>query len=113
KELNFDRAPPVFRYALKVMVLRFYLYGMEGSVRPRGATVRQFYSNAVLFLRFLDEMGISRLDQVNTLLTSQYVDVCCSKVSSQTGKRLGSQALNNRFVALEMMCRLSSYTLDP
>ena len=110
KTMNFDRVPLIFQRILKVMVLRFYFYGLEGSVRPRGSTVIQFFSNAVVFLQFLEQHGFKRLDSVNTLLTSQYVETCRSKISSQSGKHLSATTLSRRFSALEMIHQLSRHS---
>lgn len=112
KRMNFDRVPLIFQRILKIMVLRFYFYGLEGSVRPRGSTVIQFFSNASVFLRFLEQQGFDRLDRVNTLLTSQYVETCRSKINSQSGKHLSATTLSRRFSALEMIHQLSRHSFD-
>lgn len=113
KSLNFHRIPAIFQFVLKVSVLRYYLYGLEGGGRPRGRTLHNFYMNATAFLQFLDTRGIDRLAQVNTLLTTQYAETCRSSISQQTDKRLGAVTLSRRFEAVETLHRLSCHTSDP
>lgn len=113
KLLKFARTPASFQCVLKVIVLRYYLYGVEGGGRPRGDTIRKFHERATVFLRFLDKRGIDCLGRVNTLLTNQYVETCRSEVSSQTGERLAAQTLAHRFAALETLHRVSRHTSTP
>lgn len=112
KWLNFDRIPPAFEVPLKAALLRYYLHGREGSRRPRGETLRQFHNNIGLYLRYLASHGIERLQDVSTLITSQYVDACRAE-TTQKGQPLRKESLHLRFKAIEALHELSRDTTDP
>lgn len=113
KVLNFQDIPVQFQLILKVICLKYYLNGREGSITPRGATVVNFFKNNQLFLRYLDTLKVKSLREITELMCSSYVHRCQKTLNKNTGKILSPNTLNNKFSAIEALFELSQNTFDP
>ncbi|TAJ55733.1 MAG: hypothetical protein EPN60_09080 [Nevskiaceae bacterium] len=112
KVLRFSLAPACFRSVLKACTLRYYLVGLEGSVRPRGATIFGTFSRFVSYLRYLDSHGVSSLRDATPFHGAQYVQHCRA-LKSQKGESIGSSSIKQRLQALEYLHALSQHTATP
>ncbi|PWN56430.1 tyrosine-type recombinase/integrase [Abyssibacter profundi] len=111
KKLNFERVPAAFRVTMRACVARYMLVGIEGRVRPKGGTIRNFFEGTYSYLAWLDERGIKRLSSASPLIAQQYVDYC--RAITRKGKALSAGTLMGRYVAVETLHFLSGHTADP
>ena len=115
KRLDFGTVPPVFRTVTKAMLYRYLRRGRRGGWRPKGAMLKNIFSNIALFLRHLEMLKLDRLGAVTPIVSATYVDAC--KTHRQTcrskGKPLSQRGLHLRYTAVEAVYELSQYTNDP
>ena len=112
KRLNFLRVPLDFRATFKTCMSSYILKGIEGSSLPKGNTIRQFFYQAIAFLAWLNDQGISRLSDVTPLVCQQYVEFC-KELKGHKGEPLSGSYLARRFVAVENLRILSQQSSDP
>ncbi|WP_192034955.1 tyrosine-type recombinase/integrase [Halomonas sp. YLGW01] len=111
KLLNFLRVPLAFRETFKTCVTSYILKGIEGSSPPKGNTIRQFFYQAIAFLIWLNDRGVSRLSNVTPLICQQYVEFC-KELKGHKGEPLSGSYLNRRFVAVKNLHILSQQSSD-
>ncbi|MEQ9130853.1 MAG: tyrosine-type recombinase/integrase [Marinovum algicola] len=112
KKLNFDRVPPAFRELMRSCTARYILSGIEGRSRPRGSTIRQYFTSATYYLTWLDDRGIGCFSEVTPLLAQQYVDFCRG-LKGRKGEPLAAASLFSRLSAVETLQILSQQTAEP
>ena len=112
KKLNFELIPEAFRSAIRTCLARYMLAGIEGRVRPKGGTIREFLINTRSFLAWLDQRGIKHLSGASPLITQQYVDFCHA-LPGRKGQFMSARNLTSRFLAVETLHILSAHTADP
>lgn len=112
KKLNFLRAPVPFRETLRACMVAYILKGIEGRTPPRGGTIVNFFSNATVFLTWLNDSRVARLSDVTPLVSQQYVEFC-KGLKSRKGEFLSSGTLVQRFLAVEILHILSQPSGDP
>lgn len=114
KRMDFGRVPLAFRAVMKAMLYRYLMRGRRESGRPKGPSVRVLFNDALLFVRHLESLEITRLEAATPTICATYVDAC--KAYRQTkrsiGKPLSQRALQSRFNAVEAVHELSQYTED-
>jgi integrase len=112
--LDFGTLPPAFRAVMKAILYRYLRRGRRGSSRPKGAIVRQTFTDARAFLRHLEELKIDHFGAVTPRICATYV--AASKAHLQTsrskGNPLSPRGLQARFSAVEALHELSQYTDD-
>lgn len=113
KVLNFQEIPDEFQLIFKVICLKYYLSGREGSVKPRGSTLVSFLRNSLLFIRYISALNIHSLREINELMCRNYVHQCRQEVNKHTGKPISSNTLQRKFNAIEALFELSQNTFDP
>lgn len=115
KRLDFNTVPPMFRAVMKAITYRYLRRGRRGAGQPKGAMLRQFFSDTTPFLRHLKALRLKHLREVTPLACATYVAAC--KAHKQTirskGKPLSQRGLQARFRAVEALHELSQYTDDP
>ncbi|SPO54159.1 conserved protein of unknown function [Pseudomonas sp. JV551A1] len=113
KKINFMKFPPAFRSVMKAMVYRLIMRGRNGCVRPKGPTVRLFFLNAGLFLRYLQSLSIESLGKISPMICANYAKSCKDRRHHQTGKPLSVARLIALLISVEEIYELSQYTNDP
>lgn len=113
KVLNFRKIPKQFQLIFKVVCLKYYLNGREGSVKPRGATVVNFFKDNQLFLNYINTLQVNSLREITPLMCSNYVHKSQNTLNKNTGKILLPNTLNIKFSAIEALFELSQNTFDP
>lgn len=117
KNLNFQHVPAAFRAVMKAVMYHYLRRGRAGQQRPKGATLRRFFSNIAPFLRYLDALTLARLELVTPIVSTNYATECReyrqSRQGNGKGKPLSQPSLFNRFQAVEALYELSQYTHDP
>lgn len=111
KKIRFLSAPVVFRETLRACTAHFILSGVEGRSKPRGATIRSFFVNTVLFLTWLNDRRVTRLSYLTPMIGQQYVEYC-KELESREGKLISGVTLFNRFIAVEKLHFLSQQSGD-
>jgi integrase len=115
KRLDFGTVPPAFRPVMKALMYRYLRRGRNGVSRPKGAIMRQTFSNIGPFLRYLETLKLDHLGAVTPMVCATYVAAC--KAHRQTNrskeKPLSQRGLEGRFKAVEALHELSQYTGDP
>ncbi|MGQ7815351.1 integrase [Metapseudomonas furukawaii] len=115
KLLDFGTVPPAFRAVMKATQYRYLRRGRVGAGRPKGAGVRDCFSNARPFLRYLEDLKLDHLGAVTPMVCATYVAAC--KAHRQTSRRKGMPLSQNglrcRLRAVEALYELSQYTYDP
>lgn len=112
KILNFQKIPKQFQLIFKVVCFKYYVNGREGSSKPRGSTVVQFFKENILFLRYLNKLKVNSLREITELMCSNYVHQCRNTLNKNTQKTLLPNTLNNKFSAIEALFELSQNTFD-
>ncbi len=113
KVLNFQKVPKQFRLIFKVVCFKYYMNGREGSVKPRGSTVVNFFKDNQLFLNYMNTLKANSLREITQLMCSNYVHQSQNKLNKNTGKNLLPNTLNKKFSAIEALFELSQNTFDP
>jgi hypothetical protein len=114
KRLDFGTVPPAFRAVMKAMLYRYLRRGRRGAGRPKGAMVRQTFTDTRPFLRHLEALKLDHLGAVTPLVCATYVAACKAHCqTSRKGKPLSQRGLQGRFVAVEALYEQSQYTNDP
>ncbi|MFZ5960705.1 integrase [Pseudomonas knackmussii] len=115
KRLKFGSVPPAFRAVLKAMMYRYLRRGRRGGAQPRGAILKNTFSNALHFLRYLEALKLERLGAVTPMICATYVNACREhkQPNRSQGKPLSQRGLHVRFIAVEALYELSQYTNDP
>jgi len=115
RRLDFGTVPPAFRAVMKAVMYRYIRRGRPGSVRPKGSIVRQYFSNALTFLRRLEALKLDCLGAVTPLVCTTYEAACKAyrQPIRSKGKPLSQEGLRNRLRAVEALYELSQYTDDP
>lgn len=112
KLLNFQRVPTAFRSVIKAIMYRYLRRGREGQQRPKGWTLRNLFSYIVVFVRYLEELTLTRLALVTPIVCTNYAAKCREHRQGK-GKPLSHSALLSSFQAVEAIYELSQYTHDP
>ncbi|CAG0929124.1 hypothetical protein RHDC3_00991 [Rhodocyclaceae bacterium] len=112
RALDFRPIPRQFLDTVKQMAWRYLRRGRDGGKRPATATVVNWLKGATVFLTWLDDRGVARLQDVSPLVCIQYVEAQKS-ILSRYGKPLKRGALAHRFFAVEAIYELSQKTDDP
>ncbi|HIF0232823.1 TPA: tyrosine-type recombinase/integrase [Legionella pneumophila] len=112
KVLNFQKIPKQFQLMFKVVCFKYYVNGREGSSKPRGSTVIQFFKENLLFLRYLNKLKVTSLREITELMCSNYVHQCRNTLNRNTKKNLLPNTLHNKFSAIEALFELSQNTFD-
>lgn len=113
KSIDFGRLPKAFRSTMKLLLLKYYIEGTQGYSRPRGSSILIFFKNSYLFCNYLERIGVVRFDQVNTFITSQYVQESLSRNAKGKNSKLSLNTLSHMFLAVEKIHELSiNYTED-
>lgn len=112
KQINFISVPSEFRTVMKAMIYRLIMRGRNGSVRPRGPTVREFFLSALHFLRYLQTLKIESLGKTSSMVSAAYAAACKDYRSKQTHKPLSLKTLTGRLQSVETIYELSQYTHD-
>ncbi|MDT4820077.1 hypothetical protein FQZ97_532090 [compost metagenome] len=110
KRMDFGTVPPAFRAVMKAMLYRYLRRGRRGAGRPKGQMLRQSFSDARPFLRYLEALKLGHLGAVTPLVCKAYVEAC--KAHRHKGKPLSQNGLRGRFRAVEALHELSQYTDD-
>ncbi|PWB37342.1 integrase [Pseudomonas sp. NDM] len=115
KQLDFSTVPSAFRSVMKAILYRYLRRGRLEAGRPKGGIVRQYFSDAMPFLRHLDELKLDCLGAVTPLACATYVTACKAhrQPRRSKGKPLSQEGLRRRFAAVEAIYELSKYTADP
>jgi len=115
KFLNFQHVPAAFRAVIKAVMYRYLRRGRAGQKRPKGATLKIFFGDIVVFLRYIDALTFIRLALVTPIVCANYATECREYRQSRQGKSkpLSQSCLLNRFLAVEALYELSQYTHDP
>ncbi|UVJ44856.1 integrase [Pseudomonas sp. LS1212] len=115
KRLNFQRVPAAFRAVMKAIMYRYLRRGREGQQRPKGGALNHFFTNTTLFLRYLDDLTLTRLGLVTPIVCTNYAAECREyrQSSQRKNKPLSQGGLQQRFRAVEALYELSQYTHDP
>lgn len=111
KHIRFSKIPARWRLVLKMVVLEYYLNGIEGRVRPVGSSLISFFKNVSLFLRFASA-HVECLSQVSESLCMQYVS-CLKNSSSRVGKKFSKSYLCKRFSSVHTLYLLTQVTATP
>ncbi|MEQ7921283.1 hypothetical protein ABQX22_18960 [Xanthomonas sp. WHRI 1810A] len=112
RQLNFTMVPPPFRASMKAIIYRYMKRGRLDGDRPKGATIRRYFDNAIPFLRYLDRLGIDRLGAVTALIAAAYVAACKAHRIAKSNKPLLPETLVARYTTVEAIYELSQYTDD-
>lgn len=112
KILRFNSAPACYRGVLKSCTLRYYLVGLEGSKRPRGATIFGRFNRYASYLRYLEAVGVSSLRDATPFHAAQYLQHCRA-LKSKKGDSVGGSSIKLRLQALEDLHALSQHTSTP
>ena len=112
---DFSRVPCAFKDVMKALLYRYLRRGRAGQKRPRASTLRNFFENALPFLRHLNALKLTRFGAVTPMVCAYYVAECRAyqQTSRNQGKPLSQSALERRFMAVEALHELSQYTHDP
>ncbi|MFM4777927.1 hypothetical protein ACEUD0_19080 [Aeromonas veronii] len=115
KYLNFQHVPAAFRTVMKAVMYRYLRRGRAGQKRPKGAALRAFFFQTLVFLRYLDRLSLARLALVTPIICKNYAAECTEFRLSHQGKDkpLSQNSLSLRFRAVEALYELSQYTHDP
>ena len=120
-KINFAKVPACFQEAMKAMIYRYLRRGARGHRRPGAATIATAFEDVLIFLRFAEGIGISRLRDVAPLVSSAYVQAARGSVpktgttkpgADPTKRRLSSGKLYKRLRAVELVFEMSQYTSD-
>ncbi|PIO94360.1 integrase [Pseudomonas syringae] len=111
RRIAFGTVPEAFRQVMKAVFFRYLRRGRDGTGRPRGATITDFFSGLSPFLRHLDALKLSQLGSVTPMIAATYVTACKAHLQPLNGKPL-SAGLLGRFKAVEALYELSQYTED-
>ncbi len=111
KYIRFDKIPARWRSALKIVVLEYYINGIEGRVRPVGTSLVSFFKNVSLFLKFASSY-VDCLSEISAFLCMQYVDFQKNN-SSRAGKKLSKSYLSTLFKSVHTLHLLSQVTATP
>ncbi|MGP5370422.1 integrase [Pseudomonas helleri] len=112
KRIAFDTVPPAFRQVAKAVFYRYLIRGRDGTDRPRGATITDFFTSLSPFLRHLDALKLSQLGSVTPMIAATYVTACKTHLQPRNGKPLSASGLQARYKAVEALYELSQYTED-
>jgi len=115
QRLDFGTAPPAFRAVMKEIMYRYLRRGRRESGRPKGAILRQRFSDARPFLRHLETLKLDHLGAATPMVCATYVAACKAhrQPIRSKGKPLSPRGLECRFIAVEALYELSHYTNDP
>jgi len=114
KMLKFKSVPSAFREVMKAIMFRYIRRGRRGVGRPKGQATYKLFTQATLFLRYLDTLKLQRLSEVTAMVCATYVDACKAHLQPfrAAGKPLTSRGLQDRFTPVEALYELSQYTDD-
>lgn len=112
RQLNYQRVPAAFRAVMKAVVYRYMRRGRELQRKPKPATVINFFSLAITFLRYLESLKIDRFGAVNLIVFSTYTDQHLAARKFQN-RPLSQSTFLLHFHAIEALYELSQYTHDP
>lgn len=112
RQLNFIIVPQPFRAPMKAIIYRYMRRGRLEGDRPKGATIRQYFDNAIPFLRHLYTLGLDHLRAVTPMIAATYVAACKAHRIAKSNKPLVPETLVKRFTAVEAVYELSQYTDD-
>jgi hypothetical protein len=112
RQLNFSSLPQAFRVVMKAMVYRYIRRGRRDAVRPKGSTIRDFFSTARLFLRHLEALKIERLSAITPMIAATYVTACKAQRVAGSSKPLSVDTLRRHYMTVEAIHELSHYTDD-
>lgn len=115
KRMDFGTVPSAFRAVMKAMMYRYLRRGRNGIGRPKGSMIKQSFSEALQFLRYLETLKLDRLSAVSRLVCASYVAACRThrQTRRSKGMPLSQRGLQGRFTAIEALHDLSQYTDDP
>ena len=115
KRLDFQKVPIAFRAIMKAIMYRYMRHGGEVQRLPKGGSVRQFFLNATVFLRYIDALSLPRLGLITSIICTNYAAECREYRQSLQHKErpLSHACLSKRFLAVETLYELSQYTHDP
>ena len=121
-KLDFSKVPASFRETTKAMMYRYMRRGSTYRRRPKSGTQARVFSEWIVFLRYVETLGISTLGGVTPLVCSTYVQASrgagnlagpsCTPRRGRT-KPLAPGTLYKRFKAVADIFELSQYTSDP
>lgn len=113
--LDFSKIPETFQSVMKAMTYRYLRRGRNLGKRPKGGTLANFFSNARLFVRYLQTLNIPNFGAVTPMTCANYVASC--RELRQKGRfnenLLSKRSLASRFSAVEAIFELSQFTDDP
>jgi integrase len=112
KQLEFCNVPQAFRAVMKAMAYRYITRGRRDGNRPKGATIRDFFTNSMPFLRHIEMLGIERLCAVTPMIAATYVAACKAHRINKSSKPLLPDSLRRRYATVEAIYELSHYTHD-
>ena len=115
RRLDFRTVPTAFRAVLKAIFYRYLRRGRSGLGRPKGSTLRTFFTKVKPFLQYLEALGLDHLGAVTPLICTTYVASCKAhrKTIRPKAQPLTQYGLHHRFSAVEALHELSHYTNDP
>lgn len=115
RHLDINRVPCAFKDVMKAILYRYLRRGRAGQKRPKASTLRNFYENALPFLRYLNALKLAHFSAVTPMVCANYVVDCCAyrQTHRNWGKPLSRSALERRFLAVEALYDLSQYTHSP
>lgn len=112
RQMNYQRVPTAFRAVMKAVVYRYMRRGRELQRRPKPATVINFFSLVITFLRYLESLKIDRLSAVNPIIFTNYTEQYLAARKFQS-RKLSQSTFLLHFHAIEALYELSQYTHDP
>ncbi|MFD3301882.1 integrase [Aquipseudomonas alcaligenes] len=110
--IDFNAMPSVFMETIKAVFYRYLRRGRAGKKRPKGGAVRRLFGDLIIFLRYMQTLGIDNLGAVTPEICNSYITFCKARRTS-AGKPLAQGSLNIRLSAIEALHELSQYTEDP
>lgn len=111
KCIRFGKIPERWRSVLKIVMLEYYLNGIEGRVRPVGSSLISFFKNVSLFLKFAGAY-VECLSEISEFLCMQYVNYLKNS-SSRSGDKFSKSYLCTRLSSVHTLHLLSKVTTTP
>jgi len=111
-KINFLIIPEPFRAVAKLMIYRYMRKGRGGGRRPRPGTLTRAFLEISYFLRYVQSLGIDKLDCITPIVCSQYVHMSRSK-RMQGDDLPTTKTVYRRVMAVENVYLLSHFTNTP
>lgn len=112
--IDFETIPLAFVPIMKEVIYRYMRRGREGQKRPKGQSTIILFTGMRTFLRYLQELEITKLELITQFICTAYANKCREeRIPSRNNKKLSPTALTKRLAAVEALYELSQYTSDP